>query len=237
MSAVPGLAILTVPWFVGEIKGYSMLYDGTPQTMYEWCYLIGTVPFFLFITDMGIYWIHRLLHHPLIYKSLHKLHHKWIVPTPFASIAFHPIDGYLQSTPYHIYAFLIPMHKWLYLAMFILVNVWTVLIHDGITLYIEGGGNTYFNAHANLFFLGNYFSQSDIINTTAHHTVHHLYFNYNYGQYFTFWDKLGGSHRQPTAEQYDAALRNNKKVWAAQSKDADTIELEDENKALKYKNH
>jgi lathosterol oxidase len=82
--------------------------------------------------------------------------------------------------------------------------------------------------------LGNFLSHSDVINTTAHHTVHHLYFNYNYGQYFTFWDKLGGSHRQPTAEQYDASLRNNKSVWAAQTKEADTIERDDENKARKY---
>ncbi|KAI8089743.1 uncharacterized protein BX664DRAFT_333789 [Halteromyces radiatus] len=214
VSAIPGFSILTVPWFVGEVRGYSLLYEGTPQTTQEWLYLIATIPAFLFITDMGIYWIHRFLHHPLLYKPLHKLHHKWIVPSPFASHAFHPLDGYLQSTPYHLYAYLVPMHKWLYMGMFIFVNVWTVLIHDG-----------------------NFFSHSDIINTTAHHTVHHLYFNYNYGQYFTFWDKLGGSHRQPTAEQYDAALRNNKSVWAAQSKDADTIEREDEVKAQKYKQY
>ncbi|ORZ17325.1 hypothetical protein BCR42DRAFT_414393 [Absidia repens] len=214
VSAIPGFSILTVPWFLGEVNGYSLLYDGVPQTLSDWGYLLATVPFFLFITDMGIYWIHRFLHHPSIYKSLHKLHHKWIVPTPFASHAFHPMDGYLQSIPYHLYAFLVPMHKWLYMFMFVFVNVWTVLIHDG-----------------------NFFSHSDTINTTAHHTIHHLYFNYNYGQYFTFWDKLGGSHRQPTAEQYDAVLRNNKAVWAAQSKEADTIENEDEAKARKYKQH
>ncbi|CAO3631269.1 unnamed protein product [Cunninghamella blakesleeana] len=208
VSAIPGFSILTVPWFVGEVNGYSTLYDGMPQTPLEWLYLAASVPAFLFFTDMGIYWIHRFLHHPLLYKPLHKLHHKWIVPTPFASHAFHPLDGYLQSVPYHLYAYLVPMHKWLYIFMFMFVNVWTVLIHDG-----------------------NFFLHSDFINTTAHHTVHHLYFNYNYGQYFTFWDKLGGSHRRPTAEQYDETLRNNKTVWAQQSKDAETIERESEVKA------
>jgi Delta7-sterol 5-desaturase len=33
------------------------------------------------------------------------------VPTPWASHAFHPVDGFLQSTPYHVYAFLFPMNK------------------------------------------------------------------------------------------------------------------------------
>lgn len=58
-------------------------------------------------------------------------HHKWIVPTPFASHAFHPLDGYVQSIPYHLFVYIIPMNKWLYIAMFIFVNCWTVMIHDG----------------------------------------------------------------------------------------------------------
>lgn len=39
-------------------------------------------------------------HHKLIYKHVHKPHHKWIVPTPYAALAFHPVDGYAQSLPY-----------------------------------------------------------------------------------------------------------------------------------------
>lgn len=53
------------------------------------------------------------------------------VPTPYASHAFHPLDGYAQSVPYHLFVYLFPMQKWLYIAMFIFVNFWTVMIHDG----------------------------------------------------------------------------------------------------------
>ena len=35
------------------------------------------------------------------------------VPTPFASHAFHPVDGYLQSVPYHMICYMIPIHKYL----------------------------------------------------------------------------------------------------------------------------
>lgn len=79
--------------------------------------------------------------------------------------------------------------------------------------------------------LGNYISRSTVINTSAHHGVHHLYFNYNYGQYFTLWDRLGGSHREPTEEQYNAEMRINRKVWEQQAKEAEQIEAE----ALKQK--
>lgn len=50
------------------------------------------------------------------------------VPTPFASHAFHPVDGYLQSVPYHLFIFLFPLHRWLYLALFVFVNFWSILV-------------------------------------------------------------------------------------------------------------
>lgn len=37
----------------------------------------------------------------------------------------------------------------------------------------------------------------NIINGPAHHTLHHLYFTVNYGQYFTWADRVGGSYRHP----------------------------------------
>lgn len=39
-----------------------------------------------------------------------------------------------------------------------------------------------------------------IINGPAHHTLHHMYFVVNYGQYFTWADKVGGSYRHPKTE-------------------------------------
>lgn len=50
------------------------------------------------------------------------------VPTPFASHAFHPVDGYLQSVPYHLFIFLFPIHRLLYLVLFVFVNFWSILV-------------------------------------------------------------------------------------------------------------
>ena len=50
------------------------------------------------------------------------------VPTPFASHAFHPLDGYLQSVPYPLFIFLFPLHRWLYLGLFVFVNFWSILV-------------------------------------------------------------------------------------------------------------
>ncbi|KAF7355449.1 Fatty acid hydroxylase [Mycena sanguinolenta] len=175
LRAFPGMTVLTLPWFLAEARGHSRLYDGVDT--YGYLYLFLSAPLFLLFTDYCIYWVHRILHVPAIYKVLHKPHHKWIIPTPFASHAFHPVDGYLQSVPYHLFIFLFPLHRWLYLGLFVFVNFWSIFIHDSDMI----------TGHP----------LEKIINGPAHHTLHHLYFTVNYGQYFTWADRTHSSYRQP----------------------------------------
>lgn len=47
--------------------------------------------------------------------------------------------------------------------------------------------------------------------------MHHLYFNYNYGQYTTLWDRLGGSYRKPNLELFNKEEKMNEKEWARQA--------------------
>ncbi|CEH19239.1 c5-sterol desaturase [Ceraceosorus bombacis] len=187
------LDILTLPWFVAEVRGHSMLYENISD--YGIAYAIFSVPFFLVFTDACIYWVHRLEHHPRLYKHIHKPHHKWLVPTPFASHAFHPLDGYAQSLPYHIFVFLFPLHRYIYIGLFVFVNCWSILIHDSDMIVNS--------------------PLEKIINGPSHHTLHHLYFNVNYGQYFTGCDRLGGSYRQPKSEDdplHDVVKSESKKA-------------------------
>ena len=178
-SSIPLMGLLTAVLFLLEVRGHSKLYDSVTEANHGWLSIIITCVLFLFFTDFIIYWLHRWLHSRMAYKTLHKPHHQWIVPTPFASHAFHPIDGFLQSTPYHIFVFMFPMHKLAYMAMYIGVNIWTVSIHDG-NYKVPG-------------FL------KSIVNGAAHHMDHHVYYNYNYGQYLTLWDRIGGSFRNPSS--------------------------------------
>jgi Delta7-sterol 5-desaturase len=152
--SMPIMAIFTAPLFWAEVQGYSKIYDTTAEGPGMW-YNYAQFPLFLLFTDFCIYWIHRGLHHPWVYKHLHKPHHKWIMPTPFASHAFHPLDGFAQGFPYHVFPFVFPLQKFAYVGLFVFVNAWTVLIHDG-----------------------EYVANSPVINGAACHTLHHLYFNY-----------------------------------------------------------
>lgn len=90
MKAMPAMAGLIVPWFVGEVRGATLLYDtleeygggwfkGTALEGYgHWAYLAFSMVTFMAFTDWCIYWIHRWLHIPFLYKRLHKPHHRWL---------------------------------------------------------------------------------------------------------------------------------------------------------------
>ncbi|CAJ0846329.1 6783_t:CDS:2, partial [Entrophospora sp. SA101] len=133
-------------------------------------------------------------------------------PTPYSSHAFHPLDGYVQSVPYHLFIYIFPLQKYIYIVSFVFVNLWTVMIHDGA-----------------------YLSSGTFINGAAHHALHHLYFNYNYGQYFTIWDKIGNSHRLPGEEQYDINKRKDGKIWQKQAKEVDGFDENGKEKKLSKK--
>ncbi|EGZ27765.1 hypothetical protein PHYSODRAFT_474456 [Phytophthora sojae] len=177
LKSIPVMVMLTLPWFLADVRGYSKTY--TEFGKYGYGFEAMAVVWFVFFSDMLIYWFHRWLHHPLIYAPLHKPHHKWIICSPFASHAFHPVDGYIQSLPYHFYIMLFPIHRGLFLALFAAVNFWTISIHDGL-----------------------YLSHNKVVNGALHHSVHHELFVYNYGQYFTLWDRLCGSYREPPSTGY-----------------------------------
>lgn len=197
--SLPGMSLLTAPCFWAEVQGHSKLYDMTADGPGLW-YNIVQFPFFIMFTDCFIYFIHRGLHHPLVYKKLHKPHHKWIVPTPFASHAFHPLDGFAQSIPYHVFPFIFPLQKWAYVVLFVFINIWTIMIHDG-----------------------EYMSNNPIINGAACHTEHHIGFNWNYGQFTTLWDRLGGSYRKPKKEYFIKEQKKSTELWNKQKQEMEDI--------------
>ncbi|KAF8549328.1 C5-sterol desaturase [Imleria badia] len=177
LKTIPATTLLMLPWFQAEVMGYSRLYDDVSE--YGWLYFAFSIPLFLVLNDFSIYWIHRALHHPILYKTFHKHHHKLIVPTPFASLATHPVEACLLALSYYLLIFLVPLHRGLYLGLFLFGNVWGVIIHDSD--FITGR------------------PLEHIINGPSQHTLHHLHFTVNYGQYFTLADRVGGSYRHPEA--------------------------------------
>ncbi len=167
-----GNAVLVLPFYLLIAEGKSKIYWNVAEHGVP--YLVLSVFLYLAFTETCIYWIHRWLHTDRAYRSLHRDHHEWRASTSWVSMAFHPADSFLQALPHHLIGFLVPVHGWIYLVMVSFVSVWAVMIHDRVS-----------------------FVRVRWLNYTGHHTLHHWFYDCNYGQFLTFWDRLMGTWRDP----------------------------------------
>ena len=150
-----------------------------------WLYYFALFPVLFFLHDTYFYWFHRLMHHPLLFKYIHLVHHQSTNPSPWAAYSFHPLEAIIEQGVVFILYFAFPIHITHVLIFFLFSIIYNVYGHLGYELYSSR------------------FSQSKIgrwINTSVNHNQHHQYFKGNYGLYLLFWDRMMGTVR----EDYDA---------------------------------
>jgi lathosterol oxidase len=165
-----------------EIAKHTKFYTDINQ--YSTVWFVLAFPVMAFIHDTYFYWMHRLIHHPALFKIVHLVHHKSTNPSPFAAYAFHPLEAILEAGIFVVFVFTIPVHLYHLLFFFLFMIIYNVYGHLGWELYPKG-----FSKH----WLGKW------INTSVNHNMHHQYFKGNYGLYFLFWDRVMGTIR----EDYD----------------------------------
>jgi lathosterol oxidase len=176
----PPLFLLQVP----ELRVHTTIY--APISRYGWVYFFAVFPLLFLMHDTYFYWMHRLIHHPRLFRLFHLVHHRSVNPSPWAAYAFHPLEAFAESLIFVIFLFTIPITFWHLVVFFLLSLVYNVYGHLGFELYPAS-----FNKH----WLGRW------INTSVSHNLHHRHFNGNYGLYFLFWDRIMGTLRK----DYDAA--------------------------------
>jgi sterol desaturase/sphingolipid hydroxylase (fatty acid hydroxylase superfamily) len=132
----------------------------------------------LLVHDTYFYWAHRWMHHKSVFRLVHRVHHLSTNPSPWAAMAFHPVESVIEGSVIALIAFLFPVHP-LAIGIFLLIMmIYNVYGHLGYELYPKG------------------FSRSQIgrwINTSVNHNMHHQHVNGNYGLYFLWWDRWMGT--------------------------------------------
>lgn len=169
--------------------GETRLYSNLPQ--YGWWYLGVSFIAVLVLQDTYFYFIHRLFHHPLLFKHLHQGHHRSGDPTPWTSFAFDPLEALAQALFLVGVVFVIPLHFITLLGIIMTMTIWSVINHLGLD---------HFPPSALRAWLGQFCIGS------THHLIHHRRYTYHYGLYFTFWDKVLGTHDPAYGRLVDANL-------------------------------
>lgn len=153
-------------------EGITRNYDTIEE--YGIPYFILSIVMMILMHDTYFYWSHRLIHHPRIYPYVHRVHHQFKNPTPWAAFAFHPLESILTMGIIPLILFLVPFHQAALVVFITIMVAYTTFLHLGFTLPALG--------------------MAVIRNDSRDHDYHHHKGHGNYGLYFNIWDKLMGTY-------------------------------------------
>lgn len=176
--------------YISMANGWTLIY--TDFADYGWLYGGFSLALTIVLHDAYFYWTHRLMHHPLLFDRFHRLHHESQSPSPWAAYAFGPLEAVIQALFLTILIFVLPLHVTVIYLFMLHMIVRNVIGHSGFELFPRG-----VPAHAVLGFL----------TTNTHHDLHHSSRGFNYGLYFTWWDRLAGTEHPNYREVFDRVTR------------------------------
>ncbi|KAK3099658.1 hypothetical protein FSP39_007604, partial [Pinctada imbricata] len=124
------------------IIGLPFIYVMYKVMKYRGCDFTGELPSFQWVLleiavyalveELGFYYSHRLLHHPRVYKYIHKQHHEWTAPIGIISLYAHPVEHLVSNLiPPALGPILMGSHlatAWLWFALALLS---TTVSHSG----------------------------------------------------------------------------------------------------------
>jgi sterol desaturase/sphingolipid hydroxylase (fatty acid hydroxylase superfamily) len=153
-------------------KGFTKVY--TTYDLYGWWYLPVSLVMYMLLQETYYYWSHRWMHIPSVFKLVHKVHHDSHIASPFTAFSFHPLEGLLQAIFLPILLMIIPIHYVVLILLLVIMTFSSVINHLDIEIYPKNS----------------YTLWSKWVIGATHHSLHHKYFKYNFGLYFTFWDRI-----------------------------------------------
>ncbi len=147
-----------------------------PERAAEWGPLWFAAALVLIIVghDAYFYWTHRLIHDPRLFRRFHRRHHKSHNPSPFTAYSFDLGEAAINGAFVPLWLVLVPT-PWPVVGLF--------MLHQIVRNTIGHSGYELFPATADgrpLF---------DWLTTVTHHDLHHAEAGWNYGLYFTWWDR------------------------------------------------
>ena len=135
--------------------------------------------------DFYLYWVHRLLHKPLLFRWVHHWHHCSRIPSPLTAFATHPVEAGANALFIPLAFSTVPINVIVVLWVTLQVQLHTVVLHCGR----EPFPHWWIFAWPMKWFA-----------TPLFHDAHHSSVAGNYGFYTTVWDSLFGT-RNGSADQ------------------------------------
>ncbi|KAF8261109.1 C-4 methyl sterol oxidase [Lactarius quietus] len=162
----------------------------------SWQTMLPQLAFFFVFEDMFHYFSHQLLHTPLLYKHIHKLHHKYSAPFGLAAEYAHPLEVMILGTG----TILGPL---LYCKFTQNLHIVTVYIWITLRLFQAIDAHSGYDFPWSLQHIVPFWSGAE------HHDFHHMAFVNNFSTSFRWWDRILGTDSKYRAyrQRISAATR------------------------------
>ncbi len=161
-------------------------------------YFVFSIFLMIVVHDAYFYWTHRWMHGKSVFRIVHRVHHLSTNPSPWAAMAFHPIEAVVEGSVIALMAFLFPVHP-LAIGIFLLfMMAYNVYGHLGYELYPKGFSTSW---------VGKW------INTAVNHNMHHQHIRGNYGLYFLWWDRWMGTLQSDYDENFESVKSRTKRSY------------------------
>nr|XP_018915402.1 PREDICTED: fatty acid hydroxylase domain-containing protein 2 [Bemisia tabaci] len=132
------LNVLTNQFIVGMIVGLLwyrlMLWRGFPEikTLPSFHWVLAELSVHILVEEISFYYSHRLLHHRLLYKLIHKKHHEWTAPIAITALYCHPVEHVLSNLlPPFLGVFITGSHVATAYLWFTIAVISTLNAHSG----------------------------------------------------------------------------------------------------------
>ncbi|NJW52594.1 sterol desaturase family protein [Salinimicrobium oceani] len=155
------------------LEGKTAIYLEVDQFGY-W-YLPLSLVLLSLLHETYYYWVHRWMHHPKVFRIVHKVHHDSRIPTPWTAFSFHPWESVIEAVIVPLILLVLPVNVYVLGFYLLIMTISSVVNHLDIEIYPT-------------WFQKSKFGQQFIGATHHHH--HHTEYMTNYGLYFTFWDRI-----------------------------------------------
>jgi sterol desaturase/sphingolipid hydroxylase (fatty acid hydroxylase superfamily) len=155
--------------------------------------------------DTWFYWTHRIMHHRKLFRHFHRVHHLSFNPSPFTAYSFNMTEAAVQAIYLIIWSLIIPTSGWVISYYIVFQIARNTIGHCGYEVFPA-------NKNGKPMF--------DWMTTVTHHDLHHARSGYNYGLWFTHWDRWMGTedptYHQKFAEVVGKVGRVNPDIVAAE---------------------
>ena len=169
MNVTLSTAIFFAVLYVGA---EYLVYDATPG----FALFFGEVLASLMLGDFLYYFVHRMLHRPLMMKLFHGVHHKVRYPAAFDGLYIHPVELVAALIPLFVSIAVVgPISLASLLTVFVVHALVNLVAHTSLVLPHPA------------FKLTNYW----VIRHDRHHYKH---LNTNFAPIFPYWDMMFGTH-------------------------------------------